>query len=1103
MKEVHAVKRLAMILLCLCMISSFAIKPPTAFARSSVDIVFIIDRSGSMDTSINAVKTQVTGFANKLSQQGIPFQLGLISYETYPSTYPLTSDVNTFIRNVSQIYVDGSIENGLDAIMEARNYTFELNSTKYFILIGDEEVFSQRGYTQAGVIQTLKNENIILTTIGGGSAINQFQQMAPLTGGQYLSLSSNFEESLEAIFKQINSMPSIEDYLPQNNQLVSDVIPFSPAVTVKDVDNEQLHVEYFLDGGGTASGTQKISNTQTPQYVTFPPLDTAGLAEGNHTILYKVRDSSTTVQAQATFRLDKSPPNMGNVGVSTADNSMQVSGAASDSFGLDAVPYRYLIGSGDSGWIQDTAYTQPDLLPNTAYSVVFQARDAAGHVNQWNGAARTRAQIPFAKISSKAETALQIGFTDHNPGQTQYQIQINNEFLDQNGQLSGTAQWIQLHSQGITATGLKPGKTYTIRAKAKNDDGIETSQSSPVEGVTLAYPPANFYGSPAQRSIALSWETSAGATQYEVELDRQSVTTVNSTAYTHSGLSPNTRHEYRIRALTGGGAGTWSPYLTVFTLPDPPPVPGNISAVPSQTEIALDWDVSVRAEAYEVEADGTVYPVGALPQYTHRGLTPKTNHTYRVRALNPGGVSEWSQEVALRTLPYPPVSPEGPVAQPSIYSIAVSWNPVEEADAYELEVDGLITDVGNTESYLHEGLEPVSGHTYRVRAKNAGGKSPWSAPVNMTTHPEKPTVPTNIMGTADEASITLTWYKVLHTDRYQIEVDGAILGDETDNQYMDTGLTPNSRHTYRVRAVNISGKSEWTAPVSMKTLPEGSGATMSLTNVVALVTNNRILISWDTVSPDAKYDVEIDGTVRDNGAATLYNHTGLAANEFHTYKIRIQDGDGSGNGEWIAILSLSTLPDPPGAPDGLEAFPADSSIELRWEKVEGASGYDIEVDGQVYDLGASRLYMHDELASGTSHTYRIRAKNQTGVTAWSNALVKSTTSPDYTAAVTAGQSFEVSLLGWNIQDFSELSFVVTYNPDELEITDLYDFTPAADLMGAGNIPGTALKVEYKLGKVIYRMSQSIEPGTSWSGELAAVRFKSAINGSAKIRVTVE
>lgn len=1103
MKEVHAVKRLAIILLCLAILSPLLIKPSPAFARSSVDIVFIIDRSGSMEPSINNVKTQVTGFVNKLSRQGIPFQLGLISYEYSPIVYPLTSDVSTFIQNVGRIYVEGGIENGLDAIMKARDYTFELNSTKYFILIGDEEVFSAGSYTQAGVIQTLKNENIILTTIGGGSAVYQFQQMAPLTGGKYLNLYSNFEESLDEIFQQINSMPSIEGYLPQNNQLVSDLIPFSPAVTVKDVDNEVLHVEYYLDGEGTARAVQTISNTQIPQYVAFPPLDTAALLEGTHTILYKVRDASTTVQAQTTFRLDKSPPYMGNVGIATTDSSIQITGSAADHFGLDPAPYRYRIYSGDSGWIQDTAYIQYDLLPNTAYSVLFQARDATGHTNQWTGTARTKAQTPMPVISSKTETALQITFSDRNPGHTQYQIQLNNQFLDQNGQLSATAQWIQLQAQSITAAGLAPGTAYTIHAKARNDEGIESPSSQPVQGITLAYPPVNFYGSAAQRSIALSWEAAAGALHYEVELDRQAVAVASSNAYIHSGLSPNTRHEYRVRSITGGGAGAWSPYLTVFTLPDPPPVPAHVTAVPSQTEITLEWDISIRAEAYEVEADGAVYPVGALPQFVHRGLEPKSLHTYRVRALNPGGVSDWSPAIALKALPYPPVAPERPLAQPSIYSMAVSWNKVEEADAYELEVDGLIMDVGNTDTYLHEGLEPVSGHTYRVRAKNAGGKSPWSAPVDMTTHPEKPSVPTNIMGTADEASITLTWYRVLHTDRYEIEVDGAVLGDETDNQFVDSGLAPNSRHTYRVRAVNISGKSDWTAPVSMKTLPEGSGATMSLTNVVALVTNNRILISWDTVSPDARYDVEVDGVVRDNGAGTIYNHTGLAANEFHTYKIRIQDEDGSGNGEWIAILSLSTLPDPPDAPEGLEAFPADNSIELRWERVDGADGYDIEVDGQVYDLGASRIYLHEQLASGTSHTYRIRAKNQTGVTAWSNAMVKSTTSPDYTAAVTADQSFEVSLLGWNVQDFSELSFVVSYNPEELEITDLYSFTPVADLMASGTIPGSLLKVEYTRGKVIYRMSQSIEPGTSWSGELAAVRFKSKINGAANIRVTVE
>ncbi|TDF94140.1 cohesin domain-containing protein [Paenibacillus piri] len=161
------------------------------------------------------------------------------------------------------------------------------------------------------------------------------------------------------------------------------------------------------------------------------------------------------------------------------------------------------------------------------------------------------------------------------------------------------------------------------------------------------------------------------------------------------------------------------------------------------------------------------------------------------------------------------------------------------------------------------------------------------------------------------------------------------------------------------------------------------------------------------------------------------------------------------------------------------------------------------MDGQKIDAGLNTNYLHSRLVPRTTHTYRVRAKNVTGVTAWSPSITKSTTSPTYWINGKIGQEFNLKLLASNVLDFNESDFVVTYNPDQLEVVDLYNFTPGLDTNESGKIAGSNLEVRYIAGKIIFKVKQNIVPGTSWSGEVTTLIFKSKIDGQASIDVVVE
>lgn len=82
-----------------------------------------------------------------------------------------------------------------------------------------------------------------------------------------------------------------------------------------------------------------------------------------------------------------------------------------------------------------------------------------------------------------------------------------------------------------------------------------------------------------------------------------------------------------------------------------------------------------------------------------------------------------------------------PQEQKTSTSIWLEWTEVSQAETdtqehaviYEMLVDGALYTMGQACSYLHDELEYHSRHTYRVRARNREGYSPWSEELSVSS----------------------------------------------------------------------------------------------------------------------------------------------------------------------------------------------------------------------------------------------------------------------------------------------------------------------------------------------------------------------------------
>jgi chitodextrinase len=65
------------------------------------------------------------------------------------------------------------------------------------------------------------------------------------------------------------------------------------------------------------------------------------------------------------------------------------------------------------------------------------------------------------------------------------------------------------------------------------------------------------------------------------------------------------------------------------------------------------------------------------------------------------------------------------------------------------------------------------------------------------------------------SSIRVSWSSVSGASYYEVYRGNELRGEATTTSYIDTGLSPNTTYSYRVKAVNYSGSSSFSSPASV------------------------------------------------------------------------------------------------------------------------------------------------------------------------------------------------------------------------------------------------------------------------------------------------
>ncbi|MBI4658633.1 MAG: hypothetical protein HY735_07260 [Verrucomicrobia bacterium] len=139
--------------------------------------------------------------------------------------------------------------------------------------------------------------------------------------------------------------------------------------------------------------------------------------------------------------------------------------------------------------------------------------------------------------------------------------------------------------------------------------------------------------------------------------------------------------------------------------------------------------------------------------------------------------------------------------------------------------------------------------------------------IAVTLDTEKPTNPSNLKAAeAGVRRILLTWAAATDNSgrvAYQLEKDGQLLSSVlTEPKYEDTGLKPNTKYSYRVRATDVSqNTSDWTSIVSATTVTDVDDVGFLLGEIYTGITGTPVQGLYD----DSKFPANPDQGVYLNG----------------------------------------------------------------------------------------------------------------------------------------------------------------------------------------------------------------------------------------------
>ena len=306
----------------------------------------------------------------------------------------------------------------------------------------------------------------------------------------------------------------------------------------------------------------------------------------------------------------------------------------------------------------------------------------------------------------------------------------------------------------------------------------------------------------------------------------------------------------------------------------------------------LSWTEKGSASQWQIcvnDNEDSLIDVTANP-YLISGLTPETDYTVKVRAVNGEQVSNWTGPISFTTTANPaPGYLETEVVGP--YTAELSWYDSSDAETWQICVDGDEDNLieATEEAYTLTGLTPETEYTVKVRGVITGETCPWSDELTFTTTEVNP-VPIEVKVTPKhtEASASWTGFSDSYNLRYREGTGIDPLFEEGFENGLDnwtlrnceeaTGLNYDAAHSGNIGFAFCYNEN----PPQYLISPELSG-----------ITDGMVLqfyyANYSSSYPET-FQIGFSSTTNDNDAFTFGDEITASDEAWHLYQVPIPAG---------------------------------------------------------------------------------------------------------------------------------------------------------------------------------------------------------------------